>query len=78
MLIHPIHCHDICRARQKEREAEARLYRFQRSIRGRSKGAKLVADLGRAITGVVTAITRAITGLPWLPGNDDLGQPEAA
>ena len=78
MHIHPIHSHEIYEARQQEREAEARMYQFQRSIRGRSRILKLVADLSCTFGGLRTAVTQASTGLPSLAGNDDAGQPEAA
>ena len=78
MHLHPIHSHEICRARQQEREAEARMYRFQRGIRGRSKALTLVSNFCHTIGGVPTAITQASTGLPRLAGNDDAEQPKAA
>ena len=77
MLVHPIHCHDIYKARQKEREAEARMYRFQVTRDG-LKGSKLVADLSRVAAGILATIAQEITGLPWLAGSDDVGQPKAA
>jgi hypothetical protein len=75
MLVPPIHCHDIHEAHLKQREAEARMYQVQVTWGG-PKGSKLIAGLGFVFAGVLTAIAQAITGLPWLAGNDDVGQPE--
>ena len=66
MHIHPILSHEICETRRQEREAEARMYRFQQSIRGRSKVLMLSVNLSRNFGGVSTAITRASAGLPRL------------
>ena len=78
MNMHPTSAMMIHEARQKEREAGARMHQVQRSIRGRSKGAELVAKLSRNLGGVLAAITPAITGLTGLAGNGDAGQPKAA
>lgn len=78
MLNDPVSAMMIYETGQQEREAEARMYQFQKSTRGRSGVLELVADLSQDLGGVLAAITAAITGLPRPAGNGDAGQPKAA
>jgi hypothetical protein len=63
MLVHPIQGKEIYEARQKDREAEARMHRLEVSQREANES-ELVVGLGRILVGLlaVAAAALAIAG----------------